>query len=184
MCDATAILMGGMAITDHMAQSQQAKMQDAMWSQNRVNAIASMRDQYQQTQLRMQQESKATAHEVQQRQAMMLREMSTANVAAGEAGVTGLSVGRIFREIGGLASNDIGTLRSNRDMTLSQLSHDMKGQRASTINQINSVQKGQHPSLLGTMLKIGAAGVGGWDNYAKANEKTTSTQFVKGLFGR
>ena len=184
MCDATAFLTAGMAITDHMAQSQQAKMQNAMWAQNRVNAISSMRDQYQQTQLRMQQESQATSHEIQQRQNMMLREKATANVMAGEAGVTGLSVGRIFREIGGVASTDIGTLHTNRDTTLAQLSEEMKGQRAGTINQINSVQRGNSPSGLGTLLRIGAAGVGGWDRHAEANDRTTSTQFVRGLIKR
>ncbi|WP_067516908.1 virion core protein, T7 gp14 family [Endozoicomonas ascidiicola] len=165
MCDPVSIavasmaMAGGSAIASHQAQSNQAKVQDALYEQNKVNSYASMRNQYLGIQNRQSQEMEAASQQVQQRTLQAMEDQATANVAAGEAGVSGFSVERVLQDMGASASRDISTIEQNRDWTMSQLTEEAKGIATQTQSRINGVSQGVKPSPWATAFQLGGAAV-------------------------
>jgi hypothetical protein len=91
-------------------------------------------------------------------------------VAAGEAGVSGLSVEALQRDIaaGGARFND--RVDQQTEWTQAQLQADKRGQSYQAVDRINSVRKANKPSILATGLKIAAAGVSAGTSY-RANTR-------------
>lgn len=189
MCDpvtaaaaAMAIAGAGSAITQHQAQENQAKVQDALYEQNRLNAYQSMRNQYLGLQNRQSQEIQAASQKIEERERLAMEDTATARVAAGEAGVTGLSVERVLRDIGANASRDVSTVEQNRDWTVSQLSDEAQGIASQTQSRINGVSQGVKPSpwatgfkLVGTAASAYTMGAGGAGKATAGNMQGQST---------
>lgn len=155
MCDPVTVAAAtmtvasvGSAVSGYEGAKAQATMQNRMYEQNKLNAYSALRTDYQATQQRQMQEIEAASQQIEQRRLESLQQQATANVAAGEAGVSGFSVERVLRDIGAKASRDISTIEQNRDWGLSQLQNEMRGQRDRAVSRIFSVPKAMKPSAL------------------------------------
>jgi hypothetical protein len=90
---------------------------------------------------------------------------ATATVAAGEAGVSGLSVDALLAEFDGRAAAANDRTDQNTEWTLSQLNNEMKGIRANAEDRINSVQRAAAPSFFNTGLKIAGVGLDSYNDF-------------------
>lgn len=166
MCDPMTIALVGMQVgtiaMQHKQQADAAKLQNAAYEQNRLNATTSLMGNYQQAQERQRQEIASASNAIQQRRMEEMRQGASARAAAGEAGISGFSVDALLRDVSAVGARDVMNTTTNRDWSLTQLNHEMRGARASAENQINSMRRGQKPSALATAFRIGSAGLNGY----------------------
>lgn len=151
----SAVMSIGSAVTGYQGARAQQKLQQYQYEQNQVNTNAALRDNYQSTQQRMAQESAAAAQQVEERKLQALKEQSTARVAAGEAGVTGLSVEAVLGDIAASAGRDVSNIQQNRDWSLEQLGSQLRSQRTQAAYRLGSVMPGQKVSPVPFLLQAG-----------------------------
>ncbi|HHK0424574.1 TPA: hypothetical protein ACQQIU_002746 [Pseudomonas aeruginosa] len=175
MCEPVSIAMAVVGALSAVAGHQQAevatKVQTKQHEQNQRNAQAALRDSYIAIQNRQQQEAESAAQQVEERRRESVRQMSSAYAAAGEAGVSGLSVQSILADIGATAARDISTIEQNRDWSLDQLNSEMSGARNQAMSQMNATTAGVRPSGWATALQIGSSAVGAYASYATRTGK-------------
>ncbi len=182
MCEPATIslALGGLAIAtsaatgivSYVGQSQQAAAQAAYQSQvaqvqnqqileNARLANESFLRQSEQENLRQQQEGEKAGQEIQQTQIEAAQARARARVAAGEAGVSGLSVDSLFADF--YRQEDVfrESVRRNQDFSRLQSQENIKGFRAQAQGRIASIrpyvpEPVVRPSFLGTALQIGS----------------------------
>lgn len=185
MCDPTMMaitsfgMQAGGALMDHQQGVQNARMQNAMYEQNRLNALHAMRMDSQQTQLRMQQEGITAGEAVFENHLQTKQNIGTANVASGEAGVTGISVARLMDNIRAVGGRETINIMTNREWNVGQLNNQLHGIRDNTIGRISSVARGVKPSALATALRIGQAGLSAHGQYKEAKTREAGHQPIK-----
>lgn len=171
MCNPTLIAsamfasQAGSSLMSYQAQKQQAEAQDAIYQQNKLNAYQSMRDEYLGVQDRQAQEIARSSQEIIQRRQEEQAHLATARVAAGEAGINGVTVERVLQGINAAASQDVDTMAQNKEWTLEQLSDQSKGITSKTQSRVNSVRKGVKPNPWATVFGIGNAAVSAGASY-------------------
>jgi hypothetical protein len=169
MCDPVSIAYAAVAAVSIVAQDQQAEAQaektNARFEQNQLNATASMRNEYQQTQTRQGQEQIAASQKTQNRRRQEMQDRATASVAMGEAGIQGFTVDSILRDISGVADRDVTNINQNRDWNVGQMSSQMAGIQGNTKGRINSAPRDAGPSSAATALKIGGAAMNSYTGY-------------------
>ena len=181
MCEPATIslALGGLAIVtsaatgiaSYVGQSRQAQADAAYQTQlaqarnqeileNARLANEAYLRQSEQLNLRQQQESEQASQNIQKGQIDAAKQRATARVAAGEAGVSGLSVESLFADY--YRQEDVfkESVRRNREFSHLQAEEDKKGFRAQAEGRIAQVrpylaQPVTHPSLMGTVLQIG-----------------------------
>lgn len=141
-----AVASVGSAVAGHQGAKAQQKMQDYQYEQNRLNSMTALRHNYSTTQQRQFQEAEAASQQIQERRREALKQTASASVAAGESGITGLSVESVLRDIGAAASRDVSTIEQNRDWNIDQLNQQMLGQQAQAKSRSTSVMPGQSVS--------------------------------------
>lgn len=175
MCEPVSIAMAVVgalsAVAGHQQAEVAAKVQTKQHEQNQRNAQAALRDSYIAIQNRQQQEAESAAQQVEERRRESVRQMSSAYAAAGEAGVSGLSVQSILADIGATAARDISTIEENRDWSIDQLNSEMSGARNQAMSQMNATTAGVRPSGWATALQIGSSAVGAYASYATRTGK-------------
>lgn len=177
MCDPTTLAVASFAMgavgqySQYSAQSAQAAAQNNAYEQNRINALASMREDYKQLNTRQMQEAESASLEAQKRQAQAQRELATARVGAGEAGISGLSVEGILRDISGLALNDTDAINRGADWNINQIQAEKSGVRSSTQGRISSQSRGSKSSPWTLGLGIAGAGIDAYTGYANRTGK-------------
>ncbi|QXV74664.1 putative internal virion protein [Rhizobium phage RHEph21] len=169
MCDPLSMI--GFAIgaaqqvVSYQAEKTAAEQQNQLYRENAARANQNARDQMFQTQQRMLQEQEKGADE----KADTIREAreakATATVAAGEAGVSGLSVDALLAEFDGRAATRNDRTDQNTEWTLNQLNNEMKGIRSNAEDRINSVQRAAAPSFFNTGLKIAGVGLDSYNDF-------------------
>jgi hypothetical protein len=150
-----------------ISNQTKANAQDAMYDANKANAERSAAFEYNQGRLRMQQESDAAGEKSFQNMLDTRAKAATVETAAGDAGITGLSVEGLVRDVYGAGGRTNDNIKSNLDMTEAQLSAGEQGIFARETDRINSVPKGVHPSLFGLGLDIAASGLNAATGYNK-----------------
>lgn len=113
------------------------------------------------------------------RNTMALRKaQATARVSAGEAGVSGLSVDALLRDLAGQAGYDNATatenyLRQSQDINLRR-----QNVQTSAVNAVNSVRQPQiqSPDYLGGALRIGQAGLNAYSDYEARKDRLKNPQ--------
>lgn len=161
MCNPLALALSSFGLQTVGALSS-ASAQAQMYKQNAENARRSAVNQYGANQQRMMQEQQAAAAEQDQvsREARMAA--STANVAAGEAGVSGNSVNNSIRSMYARADQYNAQVGKNLDWTLAQLQSEQAGVQYQAQDRIDSVAR---PSFADTMLRIGGAALDSTGTY-------------------
>lgn len=147
------------AVVGFQAEAQQAAAQNELYEANQIAAINSANERYQANAIKAAQEKQAASLEKENAQRDAREARATAEVAAGEAGVSGLSVDALVNSYYQKQSRFEQSLDTNYQMTASYLEAEGKADRANAISRINSVQKAQPPSFAGAALRIAGAGL-------------------------
>jgi hypothetical protein len=142
-----------------------ANEQNRMYAENAARANQRARDQMFQTQQRMLQEQASTANEKIDVQREARAAKATAMTAAGESGVSGLSVDALLAEFDGRQAEYEDRIDQNTEWTLTQLNNEMKGIRSNAEDRINSVQRAAKPSFFDAGLRIAGAGLNSYNSY-------------------
>lgn len=173
MCDPVSLAVtsfmvsAGSAVANYSAQSEQAQAQNDLWAKNRDNAEYSATVEHQQLALRKVQEQDAAGEKQFDNMVDTRARMARAETAANEAGVTGLSVDSLIRDVMGSGGRTSDRLAHNSEMTLQQLNMEDRGVDARKDARINSVRKGVAPSGLALGLNIASAGLNAGTDYRK-----------------
>ncbi len=158
-------------VVGYMGQSAAADEQNRMYQENAQRANQNARDQMFATQQRMLQEQEAGAAEKIDTMKEARAAKATATVAAGESGVSGLSVDALLSEFDGRAASYNDRVDQNTDWTMNQLNAEMKGIRANAEDRINSVQRAAKPSFWDAGLRIAGAGLDSYNGYTQRQLK-------------
>lgn len=169
MCDPTMIAVTSFATTAASAiagyQGQKANyaQQNQQYLQNITNANEAVGTRYAYDQLRMQQDGQVALQQKTEAEINAMKARSTTTVAAGEAGVVGLSVDHLLGDYYAREGRFNESVDTNLDMQNSAMVGQMQAEKAGAQNQINSVAKPQKPSFLDAGLRIlgGAASAAG-----------------------
>lgn len=171
MCEPTTIAMTAMAVAStaygiHESNTQQ-NYAEAVAKQNAEmqNAAAAENYKLQNRQLNLQQlqENEATALQKHQQRLAVQREVATARVAAGESGVSGLSIDSLFADIIRQGANNMTTLDRNLADANDQRDIEKKALQNNTWAGLQnpSFYKGSN-GMLGAGLQIASAGLGAY----------------------
>lgn len=145
------------------AQQQQAyEAQQQTYKNNREAANKAAVANFASTQNRQLQEDAATSQEQQKLQIEAAKGRATAEVAAGEAGITGLSVDALVNDFYGQQGRYERTLANNHQMNRDYLRGEMEATQANTEGRINSVDQGQKPSFADAAIRILGSAVDAW----------------------
>lgn len=156
------------AVAGFAAQQQQAEAQNQHYRNNRDAANKAAVNSYAANQNRALQERKAASQEQQNLQTDAMRARSTATVAAGEAGVTGLSVDALIADYYGQEGRYERTLSNNYQMQAEYLRSEQEVTRAQAEGRINSVQQAQPPSFADAAIRIFGGAIDAYGGYKRA----------------
>ncbi len=174
MCEAVALLTFAVSAAStavgYVGQQQQAEAQNAMYAQNRANAIADFENKQKQATIRQIQEQEAASAARFDTNVEARKAKATAITAAGETGVNGLSIEGILAEYSGRAARANDRVDQQTDWTMAQLQTEKEGFGYGAVDKINSVSRGTSPSFLDAGLRIAGAGVKSYGD-AKTNIK-------------
>lgn len=173
MCDPLTLAVGSFmvsaasSVASYGAASAEAEAQNQRFEQNKINADRAATYEYQQNALRKSQEQEATGEKRFDNMLESQRRAATAVAAADSAGVTGLSVDSLIRDIYGAGDRAGDRISANGDMTLAQLNAQDRSIAARREDRINSMPKGVKPSGLALGLNIASAGLNAGTSYKK-----------------
>lgn len=152
-----AVLSIAQAAVGFSEASRQADEQNAYYERNRAEAVRTMTDDYSNLQRRELQENEAQGQESFEKQIEAARTISTARTAAGEAGVTGLSVNALVQDLSAQRGRGTQAINRNYVMQVENLRSEMKNAENRAISRINSVRRASKPSAAPFILQ----GLGG-----------------------
>lgn len=160
------------SVAGFMGQQQQYEAQQQQYKNNRIEANRAAVDNYASTQNRMLQDQKAASQELQQLNVDALKGRATAETAAGEAGVTGLSVDALVADYYGQEGRFERTLDNNLQMNADYLQGEMTATSHQTAGRINSVSQGQKPSFMDAGIRILGGAVDAFGSYNRYKQTT------------
>ncbi|SDM28822.1 hypothetical protein [Ensifer sp. YR511] len=169
MCDPFSVIGMGLSIATqgiaYRADAEAASQTNQLYRENAKRANENARQQMFDTQQRMIQEQEAGAAEKIDTMREAREARATAEAAAGEANVSGLSVEALMREFSGREASFNDRVDQNTDWSMRQLNNEMKGIRANAEDRINSVQRAAKPSFFDAGLRIAGAGLSSYSDY-------------------
>ena len=152
------------AVGQVVAQKQQADAQAASNQRQYENTMQAYRENVNQTNL-MQQQERENALQATEANGIKARAAeSTATVAAGENGISGLSVDALLADINNKQGRYDTSVQTNFDRAQSAIQSQRNNVYSNAATTINSLQTPATPDYLGAGLKIGT----GVYNYGKA----------------
>ncbi|MER8505694.1 hypothetical protein NKH91_06120 [Mesorhizobium sp. M0894] len=161
-------LSAASTVAGFVGQQQQYEAQQQYYRNNREAANKAAVNTYAANQNRALQERKAASQEQQNLNVEAMRGRATAEVAAGEAGVTGLSVNALIADYYGQQGRYERTLDNNYQMQADYLRGEMDATQAQAEGRINSVQQGQRPSFADAAIRIMGGGLDAYGGYQRA----------------
>ncbi len=173
MCEPTLIaglsfaIGAAQSVMQYQAASAQAAQQNALYEVNKQNSLNAFTDNQKQLTTRQIQEEESAGAEKFNQSLETKKALATEQVAAGEAGISGLSLEHLMRDIQGRSDRYNDRVDENRDWAVTQLQMEKKGQGYQTLDRINSVQKAVKPSYASVGLRILGSGVDAMTSYKK-----------------
>lgn len=153
------IMSAASAVAGFAQQQAQYKAQQQRYENNKKASNAAAVNRYASQQNQDIQERKAASEEKQKLNIKAAKARATAQTAAGEAGVTGLSVDALVNDFYGEEGRHERTLDNNYAMKHDYIRGEMDVTEANTASRINSVSQGIKPSFAGAAIRILGAGV-------------------------
>lgn len=164
------MLQGGMgalsSIMDFMGASQEAKAQDAIYEQNRQNALGAYRDDLQSLNADTMIAQEQATDKRMELTGQALAEGSSARVTTGENGFEGFSAAALQRDILMAKGTGIAAIDRNEKLDTVRYQAAAKAAGETTKGRIQSVQKGRKPSLMSLGLGVASAGLAGMSTTA------------------
>lgn len=101
------------------------------------------------------------------------RAMATARVSAGEAGVSGLSVDALLRDLSGQAGYDNATATENYLRQADDINFRRENAQNEAVSAVNSVRQPQiqNPDYLGAALRIGQGAINSYTYYQDRQDR-------------
>jgi ABC-type uncharacterized transport system YnjBCD substrate-binding protein len=147
------------SVAGFMQQQQQYEAQQQQYENNRISANKAAVNKYASQQNRALQERAAASQEAQKLQTDAMSSRATAEVAAGESGVSGLSVDALIQDFYGQEGRYERTLSNNYQMSADYLRSEMDVTQSQAEGRINSVEQPIKPSFAGAAIRILGAGL-------------------------
>lgn len=166
----TAALSAASTVTGFIGAQQQAKAQNQMVRENQKAANANLVREYADVQTRQIQEEDAAAVQKQDLSREARAARATTMAAAGEAGVSGLSVDALLADVYGKEATAKDRILQNTGFTTHNLTREMDGLKAKAKDRINSMPWATGPRPFAAALKIGGIGL---DSYSSYQKRTT-----------
>ena len=177
MCEPTTIAMIGMtALTTAMSAQGQSS---AIKSQNKANQIQADADQaaavanYDQLERRRQQEEAGASQSLIENQIDALQATETAQVAAGESGVSGISVNALLRDMYGKEARFNDSVAQNFENTSFEIDNQKDNVHRGVVSSINSLPKPQAVDYGGLAMGAARGGFAAYQNHLKIQAATT-----------
>jgi hypothetical protein len=146
-------------------QNKNVKAQNKAMDIAEESAKESFRQQASTVNLRLQQEQEAATNAKIENAKRAAEARGTARASAGQAGVAGFSVDNLLADFYRQEAQYRSVTDTNLGYVQEQSRRDMAGLKAGTQSQINRLVREPIPGYLGAGLRIGAAGVGAYDDY-------------------
>ena len=171
MCGPAAIPIAMLAITavstvaSIAAQQQQYSAQQDFNQRQYDSSMTAYRHNLANLEVQRNQARDDATEQVQQNSLAAMRAQATARVAAGEAGVSGLSVDALLRDLAGQAAYDNTSVEENylrQDRAINAKREQVYGD---TVSQINQLRPAMSPDYLGAGLRIGQATASSYGQY-------------------
>lgn len=156
---ATAALVLTIASTGAsvVGQMQTAKAQKAA-AKDQYNAeMQAYRDNIDASNRQVQQEAEAATEKANRAALEGRKATSSATVAAGEGGVSGLSVDALLRDLQGQSLDNVDAIEANYLRRREGVEIDRINMRNKTVSAINSIQRPMQPDLIGAGLQIASS---------------------------
>lgn len=174
MCDpitmVAAALGTAQTVTGYIGERQAAAAQNAMVRENQKAANTNLVREYADVQTRQIEEEDAAAVQKQDISRDARAARATTMAAAGEAGVSGLSVDALLADVYGKEATAKDRISQNSGFTTSNLTREMDGLKAKAQDRINSMPWATGPSPFATALKIGGIGLDSYNRYGKPKQ--------------
>ena len=185
MCNPALIVFAVSSIASYAqansAANAQEEYQNRVFEETRRSANANFLAQAAQQNLRIRQEDESVQQEAQFTEIERARASSSAQVAAGAAGVSGLSVDALLADFDRSALMRTGTNERNLSIFRRQSAEELRGLEANRRSRISGAtpQPVQRPSTLGLIASIGgiAYGYAGTQTQAPAPVETRRPTF-------
>ena len=169
MCEPTTILaiasvasaVGGVASQQAAADAQSASNQ-----RQYENTMRAYRENINQTNLMQQQEREGSMQKLEANSIAARAAQSKATVAAGENGISGLSVDALLGDLSMKQNRFDSSVTTNYDRAEGAIRNQRENVYASAASTINSLQTPAMPDYLGAGLKI----AGAYDTYSKSKK--------------
>jgi hypothetical protein len=153
------------SVMQYQAASAEVERQNALYAQNKQNSLNAFTETQKQLTTRQIQEEESAGAEKFDQALETKKAMATEQVAAGEAGISGLSLEHLMRDLQGQSARFNDRVDQNKDWAVTQLQMEKKGQGYQTLDRINSVQKAIKPSFASVGLRILGSGVDSMTSY-------------------
>jgi outer membrane PBP1 activator LpoA protein len=173
MAVASFAMSAASQVVGFQAQGQQYEAQQQHYENNRAAANKAAVETYASTQNRILQEQAAASDEAQKLNIESAKGRATAHVAAGEAGVAGLSVDALIGDFYGQQGRYERTLDNNLQMQSDYLRGEMDATTAQAEGRINSVDQGTPPSFADAALRIVGGGLDAYTGYRRNKQLGT-----------
>ena len=156
----TALLIASVAsaASTVVAQSQAADAQAETNQRQYENTMRAYRENVNQTNLMQQQEREGSLQKVEDNNMKARAAASTAAVASGESGVSGLSVDALMGDISFDQNRYNSSVQTNFDNAQGAIRNQRENVYANAASAINGLQTPAAPDYLGAGLKIAKAG--------------------------
>ena len=152
-----AALTVASTVASVVAQQQAADAQSETNQRQYDNTMRAYRENVNQTNLMQQQERESSLQKVEDNNMKARAAASTAAVASGESGVSGLSVDALMGDISFDQNRYNSSVQTNFDRAQGAISNQRENVYANAASQINGLQTPAAPDYLGAALKIGNA---------------------------
>ncbi len=154
------------SIMDFMGAGQEAKAQDALYEQNRQNALGAYRDDLQSLNADAMISQEQATDKRMELTGQALAEGASARVTTGESGFEGFSAAALQRDILMAKGTGIAAIDRNEKLDTVRYQSAAKAAGETAKGRIQSVQKGKKPSLLSLGLGVATAGISGMSTTA------------------
>ena len=164
MCVAAIPLLGfalsaASAVAGFMGQQAEYKAAMAQKQENDRAAAEAARNRYKAIQNSLRSEQKKATGESMEASKEALKARSRAKVAAGEAGISGLSVDALLSDFKSQEDMYLGRIDQNYSTTFMSFEDEKVGAYDTARARINSMATPVKPSFLGTGIRIASAGL-------------------------
>lgn len=174
MCDPLSLAAASFAVgaassvADFAAQSDAADEQNKAYERNRLAALQAFESKQRDINEQISQHREAAALEKFDTALESRAARATNEVAAGEAGISGVTVDALARDFVGREQRFNSRVDRQQEWTAAALEADKRGQSYEALDRINQTPRAKKPSFVGAGLKIASSGVSAYSGYRKS----------------